>query len=52
MNSANWAAMNAAEVIRPDSNTCLHLPAYLDEFAFRFNNRKSPHLFRDTLLRG
>jgi transposase-like protein len=26
-----------------------HLPAYLDEAAFRFNNRKNPHLFRDTL---
>jgi transposase-like protein len=28
-----------------------HLPAYLDEFAFRFNNRENPHLFRDTILR-
>lgn len=28
-----------------------HLPAYLDEFEFRFNNRKNPFLFRDTLLR-
>jgi transposase-like protein len=27
-----------------------HLPAYLDEFEFRFNNRENPHLFRDTLL--
>ena len=27
-----------------------HLPAYLDEFAFRFNNRENPHLFRDTIL--
>ncbi|MDQ3619357.1 MAG: IS1595 family transposase [Actinomycetota bacterium] len=27
-----------------------HLDAYLDEFAFRFNNRKNPYLFRDTLL--
>jgi transposase-like protein len=26
-----------------------HLPAYLDEQEFRFNNRKNPHLFRDTL---
>jgi transposase-like protein len=26
-----------------------HLPAYLDEMAFRFNNRENPHLFRDTL---
>jgi transposase-like protein len=28
-----------------------HLPAYLDEMAFRFNNRDNPYLFRDTLLR-
>lgn len=28
-----------------------HLPAYLDEMAFRFNNRKNPYLFRDTLRR-
>ena len=28
-----------------------HLPAYLDEFAFRFNNRSNQFLFRDTLLR-
>jgi transposase-like protein len=27
-----------------------HLDAYLDEFAFRFNNRDNPYLFRDTLL--
>jgi transposase-like protein len=28
-----------------------HLPAYLDEMAFRFSNRENPFLFRDTLLR-
>jgi transposase-like protein len=28
-----------------------HLPAYLDEMCFRFNNRKNPYLFRDTILR-
>jgi transposase-like protein len=27
-----------------------HLPAYLDEFAFRFNNRKNAFWFRDTIL--
>jgi transposase-like protein len=26
-----------------------HLQSYLDEQSFRFNNRKNPHLFRDTL---
>ena len=28
-----------------------HLQAYLDEMAFRFNNRENPYLFRDTLLK-
>src|SRR5205823_13410970 len=27
-----------------------HLPAYLDEAAFRWNNRFNPYLFRDTIL--
>jgi transposase-like protein len=26
-----------------------HLPAYLDEMEWRFNNRENPYLFRDTL---
>ena len=28
-----------------------HLPAYLDEMAFRFNNRDNTYLFRDTLMK-
>lgn len=28
-----------------------HLPAYLNEMTFRFNNRKNPFLFRDTIRR-
>jgi transposase-like protein len=28
-----------------------HLPAYVDEFQFRFNNRHNVYLFRDTLMR-
>ncbi len=28
-----------------------HLPAYLQEMTFRFNNRKNQYLFRDTLIR-
>ncbi len=28
-----------------------HLPAYLDEMEFRFNNRENPFIFRDTILR-
>ena len=29
----------------------MHLQSYLDEMAFRYNNRDNPYLFRDTLLR-
>jgi transposase-like protein len=28
-----------------------HLPAYLDEMTFRFNNRDNPFLFRDTMMK-
>jgi hypothetical protein len=28
-----------------------HLPAYLDEMCFRFNNRKNQYLFRDTIIK-
>ena len=28
-----------------------HLAAYLDEMTWRFNNRKNPYLFRDTILK-
>ena len=28
-----------------------HRQAYLDEMCFRFDNRKNPFLFRDTLLK-
>jgi hypothetical protein len=28
-----------------------HLQAYLDEMCFRFDNRKKPNLFSDTLQR-
>jgi thermostable 8-oxoguanine DNA glycosylase len=28
-----------------------HLPAYLQEMTWRFNNRKNQYLFRDTLVR-
>lgn len=28
-----------------------HLPAYIDELEWRYNNRKNPYLFRDTLIR-
>ena len=28
-----------------------HLDRYLEELAWRFNNRNNPHIFRDTLTR-
>jgi transposase-like protein len=28
-----------------------HLQAYLEEMCFRFNNRKNPYLFRDTIIK-
>jgi hypothetical protein len=28
-----------------------HLPAYVDEFQFRFNNRHNEYLFRDALMK-
>jgi len=28
-----------------------HMDSYLDEMAFRFNNRANPYLFRDTLMK-
>jgi len=28
-----------------------HLPTRLDERRFRFNNRKNPYLFRDTIIK-
>ncbi len=28
-----------------------HLPAYLDEMEFRFNNRENPHMFRDAMCK-
>ena len=31
--------------------TVKHLDRYLDEFEFRFNNRKNEYLFRDTITR-
>ncbi len=35
---------------QPRLSAC-HLQAYLDEMAFRYNNRRNPYLFRDTLLK-
>lgn len=46
-----WSLFDRAVIGSYHQLSTKHLPAYLDEFAFRFNNRENPYLFRDTLLR-
>jgi transposase-like protein len=46
-----WSLFDRAVIGSYHKISKKHLPAYLDEFAFRFNNRDNPYLFRDTLLR-
>lgn len=46
-----WSLLKRSVVGTYHSMSVEHLPAYLDEIAFRFNNRDNPYLFRDTLLR-
>jgi transposase-like protein len=46
-----WSLFDRAVLGSYHKLSVKHLPAYLDEFAFRFNNRENPYLFRDTLLK-
>jgi transposase-like protein len=46
-----WSLLKRSIVGSYHQLSAKHLPAYLDEFAFRFNNRENPFLFRDTLLK-
>jgi len=46
-----WSLFKRSVVGTYHQLSAKHLPAYLDEMAFRFNNRDNPYLFRDTLLR-
>ena len=46
-----WSLFDRAVIGSYHKLSKKHLQAYLDEFAFRFNNRDNPHLFRDTILR-
>jgi transposase-like protein len=46
-----WSLFDRAVIGSYHKLSKKHLQAYLDEFAFRFNNRENPYLFRDTLLR-
>ncbi len=46
-----WSLFKRSVVGTYHQMSAKHLPAYLDEMAFRFNNRNNAFLFRDTLLR-
>lgn len=46
-----WSLFKRSVVGSYHQVSAKHLDRYLDEFEFRFNNRKNPFLFRDTLLR-
>jgi transposase-like protein len=45
-----WSLFDRAVIGSYHKLSKKHLPAYLKEFEFRFNNRENPYLFRDTLL--
>ena len=46
-----WSLLKRSIVGSYHQLSVKHLPAYLDEISFRYNNRDNPFLFRDTLLR-
>jgi transposase-like protein len=46
-----WSLLDRAVMGSYHKLSVKHLPAYLDEFEWRFNNRDNPYLFRDTLTR-
>ena len=45
-----WSLLKRSLVGSYHQLSAKHLPAYLDEFTFRFNNRHNDYLFRDTLM--
>ena len=46
-----WSLFKRSVVGSYHQVSCKHLPAYLDEFEFRFNNRDNPFIFRDAMAR-
>ena len=46
-----WSLFKRSIVGRYHQLSAKHLDSYLDEMAWRFNNRDNPYLFRDTLVR-
>jgi transposase-like protein len=45
-----WSLFKRAVIGSYHQISVKHLPAYLDEFEWRYNGRNNPYLFRDTLL--
>jgi transposase-like protein len=46
-----WSLFDRAVIGAYHKLSVKHMPAYLSEFEWRFNNRDNPFLFRDTLSR-
>lgn len=46
-----WSLLDRSVIGSFHQISTKHLPAYLDEIQFRFNNRQNPFIFRDVLLR-
>ena len=46
-----WSLLDRAILGSYHKLSSKHLQAYCNEFAWRFNNRGNPHLFRDTILK-
>ncbi len=47
-----WALLKRGIVGQFHKVSVKHLPKYIDEFCFRFNNRDNPEVFNYTLTRG
>lgn len=46
-----WSLLKRSIIGSYHQLSAKHLPAYLSEVSFRYNNRRNPYLFRDTVLR-
>ncbi|MEX2246452.1 MAG: IS1595 family transposase [Dehalococcoidia bacterium] len=46
-----WSLLKRSLIGSYHQLSAKHLPAYLDELSWRFNNRQNPYLFRDTVRR-
>ena len=44
-----WSLFKRSVIGAYHQVSCKHLPAYLDELEFRFNNRDNPYIFRDAM---